>query len=186
MYVCVSVCMCVCQGICVWCVCVCVCGVCECVVRVCVCVKQGHSLLCVGVYVWEIGKHTALCVCVYGETGKHTAVCVCEIGKYTTLSVHRHKPGEFPCVCFLSFPFSICKEKRGSLGTSLVGQWFRPHAPNAGEMDPIPGGRTKIPHCKKKKKPLGAGVQSRQDPGGTLRMNGISKREREDTWDQPW
>ena len=31
-----------------------------------------------------------------------------------------------------------------------------------------------------------AGVQPPQDPGGTLRMNGIGEREREDTWDQPW
>lgn len=94
--------------------------------------------------------HSCVCVCV-----KNRETCnppfVCEIEKYTTLSVHRHKPGEFPCVHFLSFPFSICREKCGSLGTSLVGQWFRPHTPNAGGMALIPGRGTKITHGKKKK-----------------------------------
>lgn len=144
--------------VCVWCV------------SVCVWNRETHSPLCMYVYVWEIEKHTALCVCVLCKKRESTQLCVCvcvknretcnppfvcEIEKYTTLSVHRHKPGEFPCVHFLSFPFSICREKCGSLGTSLVGQWFRPHTPNAGGMALIPGRGTKITHGKKKKKPPG-------------------------------
>ena len=36
-------------------------------------------------------------------------------------------------------------------GTSLVVQWLRLHAPNAGDMGLIPGQGTKIPQAKKRK-----------------------------------
>ena len=46
--------------------------------------------------------------------------------------------------------------EKKTLGTSLVVQWLRLLAPNAGGMGPIPGQGTKIPHAtwhdQKKKK----------------------------------
>ena len=51
-------------------------------------------------------------------------------------------------------PFSIClvddvsaKALNHKSGTTLVVQWLRLHAPNAGDTGSIPGWGTKIPHA---------------------------------------
>ena len=40
-----------------------------------------------------------------------------------------------------------CKNKKGSLGTSLVVQWLRLQAPNVGGMGSIPGWGAKVLHA---------------------------------------
>ena len=38
-------------------------------------------------------------------------------------------------------------DKNNGLATSLVVQWLRLHASNAGDLDSVPGQGTKIPHA---------------------------------------
>ena len=80
-------------------------------------------------------------------------------------------------------------DKNGnSHGTSLAVQWLRLCTSIVGGTDLVPGWGTRIPHAtwaakkkkkkiKKKKEQGPTGVQPRQDPGGTLRMNGAGERE---------
>jgi hypothetical protein len=65
--------------------------------------------------------------------------------------------------------------QEGNLGTSLVVQWLRLHAPNAGGPVSIPGPGTKIPHaatkslCPTTKTQINKkGFLKRRKPGDTL------------------
>ena len=48
---------------------------------------------------------------------------------------------------FLTTYLLIAKRKRVTLGTSLVAQWVRLHAPNAGCLGSVPGQGTKSHMC---------------------------------------